>query len=393
MRIQFQVLVLGVFLVVAIFACSTKQSADIQEATDIGAELNSIVRDNFNSLGVPGMMASVWVPGEFVWTKEIGVSDRDTNAPMSLNQHVRIGSITKTFTVTMMLILADDGLLSLDDPVSKYFEGVPRGDNITLRNLANMTSGIANYTFDPGFQEKLFANPGAEWKPEELVAIGIENTKAGCPHAQGACFNPGDGWFYSNTNTVMLGLVIEKVTAKKYGQVFEAEILVPLAFKNTSHPTTNEMPEPYAHGYTLQGLPDGVTKRQDSTMWMPSWAWAVGDIISNHDDLSNWGRALGKGVLLSPEMQAERLKKVTLPPNTQDRAYALGIGYKSGWWGHGGELPGYNSVVYYRPDIDSVIVVISNSDLVKKDGGEIHPSYIVADTIAELLNKTYPLPE
>lgn len=230
-----------------------------------------------------------------------------------------------------------------------------------------------------------------------MIEIARVETVNGCPQDKRACFAPGTGWYYSNTNTVLLGLVVEKVSKQDYGTALKTRILDPFGLTNTSHPTNAQLPSPFAHGYTIQGLPDGVTTPQDSTNWSPSEAFAVGDIISTFDDLRKWGRAAGTGQMLSHQSRVERFMQGTLPPNVPGtRAYAFGTGFNRGWFGHGGEIPGYNAVSYYRPDIDAVLVVITTSDLVQQkdpDGNviDIHPAYRFADVIVDIAAREAPI--
>ncbi len=387
-------------LLLSLVACGGDDASQFSERTI--NELESTVGQLHQELGVPGLLVGLWVPGVGEWTQTYGVSDLVSKQAMQFDQHVRIGSITKTFTATLILQLHDEALLNIDDPVSKYFDTdaasgkivlknpIPNADRITLRHMASLTSGIASYTFDPDFQNQLFSNPQQEWQPLELVNIGIANTIAGCPHTppqiRPACFEPGENWFYSNTNAVMLALIVEHVTDKSYREVLHERILEPLGLQNTDQPTDNTLPEPFAQGYTFQGQDDGTL--QNATHWNPSWGFGVGDLISDFDDLHTWGRALGRGDLLQPSTQTLRLQQVTVGPNQPGiRAYAVGIGNTRGWWGHGGELPGYNSLSFYRPDIDAVLVVIANSDELENGA---HPAYQVADMIIDIAARESP---
>lgn len=357
-------------------------------------QIEATVNAQFEELDVPGALVGLWVPGRGHWTASLGVADLDTGEPFAFEDHVRIGSITKTFTVTLILQLAEEGALSLEDPAATYFgtdpdssgialmQAIPRAEQITLRHLASMTSGLASYTFDPDFQDRLFSNPTRAWDPVEIVEIGVENTIAGCPHTieagWAACYEPGTDWNYSNTNTVMLGLIVEHVTGRPYGEVLRERILDPLGMENTLHPTDATLPEPYAHGYSSQGVESG---QQEATHWNPTWGFAVGDMISRFEDLRTWGRALGRGTLLNPETQADRMTEVTVGINEPGvRAYGLGIVNTRGWWGHTGELPGYNSLTYYHPGLDAVMVVITNKD----DEG---PAPRIADALIDLIEE------
>jgi D-alanyl-D-alanine carboxypeptidase len=201
-------------------------------------------------------------------------------------------------------------------------------------------------------------------------------------------FPPGTGWEYSNTNYVMLGLIIEAVTGQEIRVVLQEQILDPLGLSNTSFPAQDDdsIPAPYARGRTVQGQPDGQTA--DATNWNPSWAWTAGQMISDLDDMHVWARVLGTGELLSPELQAQREQWVTIGP---DAYYGLGIANFSGWLGHNGELPGYNSDSWYRPDLAATILVFTNSDI---NNPELRstPSGAVFSGIRTILNREYPLP-
>jgi D-alanyl-D-alanine carboxypeptidase len=173
------------------------------------ADLDAALEKSFKESDAPGVVAAVQTP-QYTWVRALGVSDRASGEPMTPEVHHRIGSVTKTFTATLLLKAADKGLLSLDDPIDKYVKGVPNGDKITLRQMSDMTSGIASYTEDKQWAKEWLSDPHHVWKPEELARIGIKESPL---------FEPGTEWFYSNTNYVLLGLVLEKVTGKPIGDL------------------------------------------------------------------------------------------------------------------------------------------------------------------------------
>ncbi len=370
------------------------------------ADLDATVESLYNELGVPGINAGLWVAGRGEWSRSLGVADLTTGAPYRWDQHVRIGSITKTFTVTVVLQLHDEGLLSIDDTLDRYFDTVPgsdritlsgpipNGDRITLRNLANMTSGLASYTFSDEFLDALFGDPQRHWDPHEPVEIALADTANGCANYPPACFEPGTDWFYSNTNTVLLGLIVEHVTGRTLGEEVESRILQPLGLDHTIWAEDASFPTPLAHGYTQQGDNPPFT---DATFWNPSWGWATGNMISSMPDLRVWARALGTGALLAPATQALRQTQVDVGGHVPGVfAYALGMGYVNGWWGHAGELPGYNTVIWYRPDVDAVLVVSVNADHIPVDDGEggvveVSPAQVIADALVDIANREMPL--
>lgn len=315
------------------------------------ARLNAAIAQWFATYKAPGVVVAITIPGTGSYVVARGDANPATGEAMSLADHVRIGSVTKTFTVTVLLQLADEGKLRLDDPVSKYESFVPNGKHITLRMLANMTSGIFSYTHDTTFVRELLADPNRTWTPRELVNIALKHKPV---------FEPGKGFQYCNTNTVLLGMIIEKVTKAPIADVFKTMSFEPLGLTNTFWPSGGSLPSPYAHGITNQTPDDRVA---DATHWNPSWGFTAGALVSNVADLQTWVRAYATGAQLSAAMQRQRLRWVTLPPNTPQHKYGLGIGYDHGWLGHTGELPGYNTSASYLPSEKATIVVEVNSDI------------------------------
>jgi D-alanyl-D-alanine carboxypeptidase len=315
------------------------------------AALDAALTKTLEHVKTPGVVVGIWIPGRGTYVVTRGVSDSATGKAMQRNDRFRIGSNTKTFTVTALLQLADGKKVGLDDPLSKYVSFVPNGKNITLRMLANMTSGLFSYTEDDAWVMTTFRDVQRTWTPRELVNVGLKHRPT---------FPPGTGWHYSNTNTVLLGMIVEQVSGKPIQQFYAGRIFKPLALQNTSWPTTSAIPAPYAHGITMQTL-NG--KQADATHRNPTWAFTAGQMISTLDDLKVWAKSYTTGSLLSREMQKQRLTFVSLPPNTKQKAYGLGIGVDHGWLGHTGELPGYNTGAYYLPEQDATMVVMANSDL------------------------------
>ncbi|MFJ6630031.1 serine hydrolase domain-containing protein [Streptomyces sp. NPDC091376] len=315
--------------------------------------LDTAITDVMERAGIPGVDVGLWIPGRGRYEKSFGVSDKESGAAMKSDLHMRIGSVTKTFTITGLLRLVDRGEIGLDDPVSRYVEGVPDGDRITLRQLAAMRSGLYNYTDDDAWSKSLLADPQRTYTPRQLLDYAF---------AHPPDFPPGTKWEYSNTNTVLLGLVIEKVTGRSLGAELEQQVYEPLGLEQTSFPTSAALPEPYARGYTDYS-PTGATTTGatvDATHWNPSWAWAAGAMISSLEDLHTWVPALADGRLLEPATQKQRLDFG--PTGHPGVAYGLGIMRVNDWIGHNGELPGYETLAVQLPSEDATLVVLINSD-------------------------------
>lgn len=344
-------------------AASAKPSAS---ATFDTAAFQQVLDVNRSQFGFPGVMAGVWSPTN-EWIGVSGTVGQGMTTPITSDIHTRIGSITKTFTVTALLQLAEQGKLSLDDPIGKYVTGVPNADTATLTNLADMTSGIPSYTADDTFVNALFADPTKPVSPQQLVDV---------IRTQTAAFAPGTKFDYSNSNTVLLGVVIEQVTGRPIAEVLQEQIFTPLGLKGTSFPGESQaIPSPYWYGITQQGQPAGATA--NATNWNPSWAYTAGEMISTLDDLHTWGKALGTGEgILGTEMAAKRLASLnnSVPPNTAEKSYGLGFGQLNGWIGHTGELPGYNTTVYYNPKSQATVVVMVNSDIASPTGENPAPT-------------------
>jgi D-alanyl-D-alanine carboxypeptidase len=338
-------------------------------ADALAQRLDAAVNQAMTAAGVPGAIVGIWGPdGDYV--RAFGVADKSTRAPMKADFYSRIGSVTKTFTVTAILQLADQGKVGLDDSIAEYVDGVPLGDRITLRQLARMQSGLFNYSASPEFQHAMFADPRRAFTPRELVSYAV---------AQPNQFPPGERFEYCNTNTILLGLVVQKVSGQPLAAYVQDHILAPLSLGHTSFPTDNAFPDPHAQGYTVQTA-DG--KEAVATDWDPSWAWAAGAMISTLDDMRTWSIALATGKLLTPQMQGQRLQTVGSPGMPAQDGYGLGIFKLGGWIGHNGSLPGYQSVVVYLPEKQTSLVILTNTDI-EYQGGE--PSTTLATAITKVL--------
>jgi D-alanyl-D-alanine carboxypeptidase len=336
----------------------------------VARRLDAAIEQAMRAAAIPGTIVGIWGPdGSYV--RAFGIADKATGAAMKPDFFSRIGSVTKTFTVTGVLQLADQGRLGLDDPIAHYVDGVPHGEEITLRQLARMQSGLYNYTATPQFDQALNADPYRHFTPQELLDWAF---------AQREVFAPGEGFDYSNTNTILLGLVVEKVSGQSLPDYIRDHILTPLGMTNTSLPTTNAFPDPHAQGYTDQTGP--VTTATD---WDPSWEGAAGGLISTLDDLRIWAPAVATGQLLSPGMQAQRLQMVGVPGAPPTSGYGLGINNNGGWIGHNGALPGYETVSAYLPEQQTTLVILTNTDIPYQDPTHGHVS-TVANAITKVIS-------
>ncbi|MGW0969605.1 serine hydrolase domain-containing protein [Streptomyces sp. NPDC002516] len=319
-------------------------------------------------LRIPGAVVSIRTPQWGTWTKALGTESLRTGRPIGADGHFRVGSITKTFTATVILELVDEGRIKLDAPVSRYWPGVPNGRHITIRQLLQMTSGLYNYSEDLHFNQVLDDRPETQWTPEELLAIAFRHQ----PY-----FPPGQGWHYSNTNYVLLGLIAERITHKPLQTLLRDRVFRPVGMRETNLATDTAFPSPHPRGYQFISNVDSLTapvltgkdaawadwsagNPMDVTDVNPSWAWAAGSGISTLDDLHRWAPALADGKLLSRRTQRERLTFVPTSDQPGLPTYGLGIADFYGFLGHDGQIPGYNSFVGYDPKLKATVVVLVN---------------------------------
>jgi D-alanyl-D-alanine carboxypeptidase len=262
--------------------------------------------------------------------------------------------------------------MRFDDPVSKYVQGVPNGDNITIAELLKMRSGLYNYTGAPELAESLDHDPTRVWTPAELLAMAFKRPPL---------FVPGKEFDYCNTNYALLGLVAEKVEGALLANVFQNRFFGPLGIKNTSLPasTSNAIPEPYSHGYmygnSSYALVDapypadlqaaakaGTLNPNDDTGQNPSYALAAGGAISTANDLATWIRALVGGKVLNADYQRQWLESPEPedPSKLGGQEYGYGIALIKFGYFHGGESPGFNSFMGYDPVNDVALVIWTN---------------------------------
>lgn len=334
-------------------------------AATLAPQLEQLARD----LLVTGAVVQVRSPGLGDWVTRIGTKAYRGTEPVEVADHVRIGSVTKSWTGTVVLQLVDEGRLRLTDPVSMYRPDVPNGQNITIEQMLSMRSGLGNYTTDLAINERMDADLGAVFEPEELIRIGL---------AMPVEFPPGEGFFYSNTNTVLLGRIVEQVTGNPLATEFERRIFIPVGMGGSSFPaiTVGALPTPHPQGYTygtnLETMTSNVLSPEkqaaaragtlapmDVTTENPSWGWSAGAGISTSDDLTRYVKALVGGGLLSPELQKARLDSVRpVDPAAPDGpGYGLALARFGPFYGHTGELPGFNTFAGYDPQTDTTVVV------------------------------------
>jgi D-alanyl-D-alanine carboxypeptidase len=259
------------------------------------------------------------------------VGDRATGAPVPVDGRVRIGSNTKAFVAVVVLQLVAEGRIALDAPVEKYLPGLLPGIDVTVRQLLQHTSGLPEYTdhLDGDFAELRHRY----FEPRELLDAAL---------AHPVLFAPGARWSYSNTNYVVAGLLVQRVTGRPIAEELTERVIRKAGLRHTYFPAVGDetIRGRHPHGYEPGPL--------DVTSFDPSWAWAAGQLIATPRDLNAFFGALLDGELLPPAQLREMQKTVEAPGLWPGARYGLGLvsfplSCGGVFWGHGGDIPGYET--------------------------------------------------
>jgi D-alanyl-D-alanine carboxypeptidase len=292
---------------------------------------------------VPGVLIGVWDGKGGSYVHAFGAADLATGRPLTPADHFRIGSNTKTFVISVLLQLVDEGRLGLDDPISRFSLGVaiPNAEHITVRELCQMRSGLFEAFDSPEF-DRMTLKPDMTFDPRTIVGWATK---------QKPYFAPGTAYKYNNTNYLILGLIVESLTRDSVADQIDKRLLKPFKLTQTSYPATQAMPEPWAHGY-------GLTKQRawtDVSGTIPvSLMGAAGEMISDLADSKRWVGLYVGGKTSGAATQRARLDCV--PTGVGNLAFGLGVGCSAGWYGYAGGLPGYNTANYYFPATGMTIV-------------------------------------
>jgi D-alanyl-D-alanine carboxypeptidase len=321
-----------------------KKILTAENIVKLQAAADKIMRDKV----VPGMIVYIGVEGEGELNITRGVANLVTSEPMNINNYFRLASVTKTFTTETALILVDEGKIDLNKTISYYlpeYPTLPGKDNITVRMLGNMTSGFIDALDDSALGAAYYGSQGTvKFTPEQLIVPLLTSH---------LIFTPGTQYKYCNSNTIILGLIIKKVTGQDLKDVLAAKIFQPLRMTHTLWPETNFLPTPYSHAYTSKL---GVVN-QDVTYWGNSWGNAAGILISNIADLKIWVKELYERKLLSSNTKNERFQF-----GVPDAGYGFGVERFMDWAGHSGGIAGWNNMVFYQ-GVKKISVIISCNSL------------------------------
>ena len=320
----------------------------------------------------PGATLGVVLQDGTTYGLASGVSNRATATPIKADDLMLAGSTGKTFFAAVAVDLAAQGKLDLDAPFAKYLGPRPwisrlaHGDVITVRQLMTHTSGLVRYEMNPAFTARLRAEPDKVWSPEEEIAFLLDTTPP---------FAPGQGWEYSDTNYIVLGMVLERITQQRLYDVVERRFLGPLGLRGVVPSTSRRIPgliPGYAGARDPLGLPDEVMQNGQFVI-NPQFEWTGGGYATSAIDLARWGQALYAGKALSAAARALMIDAAVPARLGPETRYGLGVIVRpttpaGPTWGHSGFFPGYQSELVHFRDLGATLAIQVNSSAPRPAG-------------------------
>lgn len=340
----------------------------------LASQLLAGVRDVVDANPIRGVVFGVWIDGKAVLTGALGEALTGVRATRQAN--FRIGNAGEAIMTTALLRMVDDGDLSLDDPVAKWFPGLPGADAVTVRMLASSTSGYADFVTTQEFNTAFEGDPFRQWTPDEAIAIAMK---------QPAVFAPGTSWAFSDTNFVLLGEIMAKASGMPYGKLIRSLVLDEVGMRGTRYTTTTAIPFPVLHAYSNER-----GKYEETTYWTTSEFTYSATLTSNLADLGRFARVLGEGSLLTEKSHELQVGdgNVGLGPLTAEGTYGMGALIAHDWILVNPQNNGYTGVVSYFPEKNAAVVVFATF----KPAGDIGTHYagIVFNRLGEILAPDSP---
>lgn len=329
-------------------------------------EIMQVVRDTMEDAHLKAVIVKASVDGDVLVDEAVGESMSGVSA--TTDMHFRNGAVAMSYVATLLMVLVDEGAVSLDDKVSEWLPDLSNGDRVTLGQLAQMTSGYRDYVLgNAEFNAELDANPFRQWTPEELISY---------PVSQPLLYDPGTNWNYAHTNYVILGLALEKITGTPLNEALQEKVLGPMGLDATTDPGTPAIAEPALHAFTSERrdalrIPSEVRFHEESTYWNPSWTMARGAIqTTDIDDMHTSAIAIGNGDLLTAESYLQMVTRNLIGRTTElegcatcfaqsdEYSYGLGIISTGDWLLQNPFFSGWSGAMAYLPS-DKVALAVA----------------------------------
>lgn len=356
------------FVVVLLFSSAQAQQAIAKtDAESLRGQLQTKLDELHKNGKFPGATVGVVLADGTSFGLATGFSDLQTRTQMKATDLMLQGSVGKTYAAALAFQLVKEGKINLDDKIEKYFgkevwfSRLPNAKEITVRQLMNHTSGLVRYEFKEQFTKDLTANPDKVWKPLELITY-LFDTKAN--------FEAGKGWDYSDTNYIVLGMIEEKVTGKKYYDLVRERIFKPLKLNHTV-PSDSRTIKGLIQGYAGADNPFGGTDEmiKDGKFAInPQFEWTGGGMASTTEDLARWAKAMYEGKAYDEKLLPQVLEGVPAPMLGKETKYGLGViirptGTLGISYGHSGFMPGYVTEMIYLPEYKIALAMQVNTSV------------------------------
>ncbi len=365
----------GLFAILTLVALSAQgMPGESVRSQDVRTQVQAYLRDWHAQSSVPGVSVGIVLKDGSVQTFTAGVADRVTQAPMTADGLLLAGSTGKTFFAALALQLLDRGQLELDAPISRYlgdrpwFTRLPNAASISVRHLMTHTSGLVRYEMNPAFTADLRAQPDKVWSPEEEVAYLLDTAPP---------FAAGQGWDYSDTNYIVLGMIIEQVTGARAYDEIRKRFLEPLNLTRVL-PQTGRRIQGLVAGYAGTrdplGLPDEML-RDGQLAVNPQFEWAGGGFATSPGDLARWGHALyaSPDGPITPAMRGRMVEAAVPARLGPESFYGLGVIVRpvtpvGRTWGHSGFFPGYQTELVHAVDSGITLAIQINTSAPRSTG-------------------------
>jgi D-alanyl-D-alanine carboxypeptidase len=354
------------FLVCLLFTVAAHAQTGAANKTALKTALQLKLNEWHKAGHFPGATLGVVLANGESFALAVGFSDRETSKPMMPTDRMLAGSVGKTFAAATALQLIKEGKIGLDDKIEKYlgheqwFSRLPNAKDITVRQLMNHTSGLVRYEFKEQFTKDLTANPDKVWKPAELVAYLLDERPP---------FDAGKGWDYSDTNYIVLGMIIEKVTGRKFYDEVNRRLLRPLKLTGTI-PQDGPSLKGVVQGYAGPNNPFGGTDAMvvnGKFAINPQFEWTGGGYASTAHDLARWAKMTYEGKAFSLNLLPQVLDGVSAPMLGRETKYGLGVIIRKTTlgtsYGHSGFFPGYMTDMMYFPEHKVAVAVQVNTSV------------------------------
>ena len=345
------------FVIILLFSlfllsCNSSDGDTVPPEESISSKIETAMTETQAEMEAPGWMVGIWTPTES-YEYVNGMADISNNTTIDKSQLIRIGSITKTFTATLVLILCDEGKLKLDDKLNQYLPGYPDADIITIKQLLMHTSGLVSWDENDEVRMSVFNGTG-DWTIDKLIAWGA---------TQPLLSEPGTEFHYSNNGYFILGKIIEQASGMTVAQVMEEKIVLKLGLNGTFMAESPNPANDVIHGYDASsGIVEDMTGTSQAIAINYELAWTAGGMLSTLEDLHIWSRAVALGELISDSLHQQQLP-VLNPPNPENpywSGYGMGLSQTNDWVGHTGAVCGYICNMSYNLEDDVTIVTFFN---------------------------------